>query len=122
MGPYRGEGTGEAQTESLGLVLTTMLTVDRASLCGSVVAKNPAATAGDAGSIPRWGRSSGEGNGTPLQSSCLENPTDRGAWPATVHGVAQSRTRLSDSTTTTYIGCKLVYIRRISNKDLLYTV
>ena len=41
----------------------------------------------------------GEGNGTPLQYSCLENPTDGGAWWATVHGVAHSRTRLSDSAT-----------------------
>ena len=42
----------------------------------------------------------GEGNGTPLQYSCLENPVDRGAWWATVHGVAKSRTRLSDFTFT----------------------
>ena len=41
-----------------------------------------------------------EGNGTPLQYSCLENPTDRGAWWAAVYGVAQSRTRLSDFTFT----------------------
>ena len=42
----------------------------------------------------------GEGNGTPLQSSCLENPMDRGAWWAAVHGVANSRTQLSDFTFT----------------------
>ena len=42
----------------------------------------------------------GEGDGTPLQSSCLENPMDRGAWWGTVHGVAKSRTRLSDFTFT----------------------
>ena len=42
----------------------------------------------------------GEGNGTPLQYSCLENPTDRGAWWAAVHGVAKSRTRLSNFTFT----------------------
>ena len=42
----------------------------------------------------------GEGNGTPLQYSCLENPTDRGAWWAAVHGVTKSRTRLSDFTFT----------------------
>ena len=40
----------------------------------------------------------GEGNGTPLQCSCLENPRDRGAWWAAVHGVAKSRTQLSDFT------------------------
>ena len=45
----------------------------------------------------------GEGNGTPLQHSCLENPTDRGAWWATVHGVAKSRTRLSDFTFTFHL-------------------
>ena len=56
--------------------------------------------AGDPGSIPGLGRSSGEGNGSPLQYSCLENPMDRGAWQAAVHGVAQSRTQLSDFTFT----------------------
>ena len=54
--------------------------------------------AGDPGSIPRLGRSPGEGNGSPLQHSCLENPMGRGAWQATVHGVAKSQTRLSDFT------------------------
>ena len=48
--------------------------------------------AGDLGLIPGSGRSPGEGNGNPLQCSCLENPMDRGAWWATVHGVAKSRT------------------------------
>ena len=46
-------------------------------------------------SIPGLGRSSGEGNGNPLQYSCLENPVDRGAWRATVHGVSRSRTQLN---------------------------
>ena len=45
--------------------------------------------AGDVGSVPGLGRSSGEGNGNPLQYSCLRNPMDRGAWRATVHGVAK---------------------------------
>ena len=53
---------------------------------------------GDLGLIPGSGRSPGEGNGNPLQYSCLENPMDRGAWWATVHRVAKSRTRLSDFT------------------------
>ena len=48
--------------------------------------------AGDLGSIPGSGRSPGEGNGNPLQSSCLENPVDGGAWYTTVHGVAKSQT------------------------------
>ena len=51
--------------------------------------KNPLANAGEVGSIPGSGRSPGEGNGNPLQYSCLENPRDRGAWQATVHGVAE---------------------------------
>ena len=50
----------------------------------------------DVGSIPGSGRSLGVGNGNPLQYSCLENPMDRGAWQATVHGVAKSQTQLSN--------------------------
>ena len=56
--------------------------------CGSAV-KNPPASAGDMNSIPGSERSPREGNGNPLQYSCLENPTDRGAWWATVHGVTK---------------------------------
>ena len=56
----------------------------------------PASNAGDLGSIPGSGRSPGEGNGNPLQYSCLENPMGGGAWWTTVHGVAKRRTRLSD--------------------------
>ena len=52
--------------------------------------------AGDPGSIPELGRSPGEGNGNLLQYSCLENPMDRGAWQAIVHGVAKSQIQLSD--------------------------
>ena len=58
--------------------------------------KESACNVGDPGLIPELGRSPREGNGNPLQCSSLENPMDRGAWRATVHGVAQSRTRLSD--------------------------
>ena len=54
----------------------------------------------DAGSIPGWGGAPGEESGYPLQYSCLENPTDGGAWWATVHGVAKSQTRLHDFTFT----------------------
>ena len=57
--------------------------------------KNPPANAGgvrDVGSIPRLERFSGRGHGNPLQSSCLENPMDRGAWQATVHRVIKSQT------------------------------
>ena len=56
---------------------------------GGSVVKNLPASAGNSGSIPRSGRSPGEGNGNPLQYSCMENPIDRGAWQATVHGVAK---------------------------------
>ena len=51
---------------------------------------------GDMGSIPGSGRSPREGNGNPLQCSCVENLMDRGVWQATVHGVAKSQTWLSD--------------------------
>ena len=58
--------------------------------------KNPPAGARDAGYIPGLGRSPGERNGNPLQYSCLENPMDRGAWQATVYGVAKSQTQISN--------------------------
>ena len=54
--------------------------------------KNPPASAGDAGLIPESGKSPGDGNGNPLQYSCLENPVDRGTWWATVHGLIKSQT------------------------------
>ena len=57
---------------------------------GGSVVKNLPANAGDSGSIPELGRSLGEGNDNSLQDSCLENSTDRGAWWATVHGVAKT--------------------------------
>ena len=63
---------------------------------GSAGKESTPSNAGDLGSIPGWGRSPGGGHGSPLQCSCLENPTDRGAWRAAVHGAAQSQTRLSD--------------------------
>ena len=63
---------------------------------GGSVVKNPPANAEDMGSIPGLGRSPGEGNGNSFQYSCLGNLMDRGVWWTTVHGVAQSRARLSD--------------------------
>ena len=57
----------------------------------SSVGKESACSAGDPGLIPGLGRSTGEGNGNPLQYSCLENPMDRGAWQAIVHGVTRVR-------------------------------
>ena len=61
---------------------------------GSSAGKEFACNAGDPGLIPGSGRSPGEGNGYPPQYSGLESSMDRGAWQATVHGVAKSRTRL----------------------------
>ena len=65
----------------------------RIVIINALVVKNPPADAGDlrdVGWIPGSGRSPGEGNGNPLQYSCLENPMDRGAWRATVHGVTEA--------------------------------
>ena len=64
-------------------------------LPGGSDCKESACNAGDPGSVPGLGRSPGEGNGNPLQYSCLENPMDRGAGWATSHGVAKSWTQLS---------------------------
>ena len=66
----------------------THTTVHLGFLGGSVV-KNPPANGGDTGLIPGSGRFPGGGNGNPFQYSCQENPMDRGAWWATVHGVAK---------------------------------
>ena len=59
---------------------------------GRSAGKESICNAGNPGSIPGLGRSPGEGMGYPFQCSCLENPMDRGAWQATVHGVAKSQT------------------------------
>ena len=63
---------------------------------GGLADKESACNVGDLGLIPGSGKSPGEGNGNPLQYSCLENPMDRAIWKVTVHGAAKSRTRLSD--------------------------
>ena len=65
---------------------------------GGSDSKASAHNSGDPGSIPGLGRSPGEGNGNPLQYSCLENSMDGGAWWATVHGVAKSQAQLSNFT------------------------
>ena len=72
--------------------------------------------AGDLGSIPGSGRSAVEGNGNPLQYYCLENPMDRGAWWATVHGVTKSQTRLSAFT---FLSFKVHNERMMLNKEAL---
>ena len=85
------------KTEDLSQHLNLLLgALKLRELLYSSVGKDSACNAGDLGSIPGSGRAPGEGHGNPLQYSCLENPMDRGAWQATVHGVAKSRTQLSD--------------------------
>ena len=79
------------------VVSLVMSGVEWTSLVAQMV-KASGYNAGDLGSIPGSGRSLGEGNGNPLQYSCLEDPMDGGAWWAAVHGVAMSWTRLSDFT------------------------
>ena len=76
---------------------------------GGSEVKASASNAGDPGSIPGLGRSPGEGNGNPLQYSCLEDPMDGGAWWSTVHGVAKSQTQLSDFTYTFTAPTNLCY-------------
>ena len=68
------------------------ISLNRKGFPGGSKDKASACSAGDPGSIPGLGRSPGEGNGNPLQYSCLENHMDRGAWRATVHGVEKSQT------------------------------
>ena len=87
----------------------------------AVVVKNLPANAGDRrdeDSVPGSGRSPGGGHGNPLQYSCLENPMDREAWWATVHGVAKSQTRLSDFT---YLLSLFRYLGKVLNSALTKT-
>ena len=80
--------------------------------------KASACNAGDLGSIPGLGRSPGGGHGNPLRYSCLENSMDRGAWWATVHRVAKSRTRLSDCTALYELHGEINASHRISTKQM----
>ena len=77
---------------------------------GGSDSKAPVCSAGDLDSFPGLGRSPGEGNGSLLQYSHLENPMDRGAWWATVHGIAKSWTRLRDSTFIFFHNMKKLYV------------
>ena len=76
---------------------------------GGSDSKASAYNAGDPGLIPGLGRSPGDGNGNPLQYYCLENPMDRGAWQATVHGVSKSWTQLCNFTFTSLTPWKESY-------------
>ena len=80
---------------SVNLFFFSILSFESCSMFGSD-GKESTCSEGDLGLIPGLGRSPGGGYGNSLQDSCLENPMDREAWQATVHGVAKSRTRLSD--------------------------
>ena len=84
--------------------------LSRFVIAGGSEVKASACNVGDLGSFPRSGRSPGEGNGNPLQYSCLENPMDRRAWWATVHGFPKSRTRLSDFTFTFFQGACVFHV------------
>ena len=79
-----------------------MVVIDIQGFLGGTSGKEPACQCRghkSANSVPGSGRSPGGGHGNPLQYSCLENPMDRGAWRATVHGVAQSQTQLKGLST-----------------------
>ena len=83
-------------------------------LPGGSVVKNPPANTGDTGLIPESGRPLGEGNGNPLQYSCLGNPMERGAWWATAHGVRKSQTQLKQLSMSPLSKC---YVVRIGNRS-----
>ena len=95
----KGRGTRD-QIANICWIIKKAREFQKTSSLVAQIVKASACNAGDLGSIPGWGRSSGEGNGNPLQYSCLENSMDGGAWWATVHGVTKSGTQLSDFTFT----------------------
>ena len=95
------EAGGDGGGEQIGLreskVQASRYKISKAGdVIGGSDGKESACIAGDPGSIPGSGRTSGEGHSNPIQCCCLENPMDRGAWRATVHGVTKSQTQLSD--------------------------
>ena len=87
--------------EFIGWLMFLVFTLTILSFPGSSVKKESACNVGDWCSIPGLGRSPGEGNGNPLQYSCLENPRQRRAWRATDHGVARVGHDLATKTATT---------------------
>ena len=106
---------GSSNVKILGLITCLSFRFSRVSLVAQMV--ESACNVGDPGLIPWSGRSPGEGNGNPLQYSCLENPMDGGTWQATVHGVAKNQTRLSDFT---FLGSKSMVTILIDFSQLLF--
>ena len=93
----RDLSSGALWLERPAIILVSLFSIIT-SFPGGLDSKESACSVGDPGSIAGWGRSSGEGNGNPLQYSCLENPMDRGAWQARIHRVTKSQTQLSNFT------------------------
>ena len=99
---------------------TQIATICEMGFPGGSKFKASTCNVGDLGSISGSGRCPGEGNGNPLQYSCLGNPVDAGAWWPTVHRVAKSRTRLSDFTFTFtfYLGCCKIHCNEYRSTDI----
>ena len=97
-----GEGMGQSGNPTFYTLYGCVCACMHTSICVMerlpwwLSGKESACNAGDVGLILGLGRSPEEGNGKPLQYSCLENPMDRGAWRVTVHGIAKNWTQLSD--------------------------
>ena len=90
-------GRSQSCRGSPGFNITKVTLPVKEGVPGGSDGKESACSVGDPGSIPEWGRSPGEGNGYPLQYSCLDNPRDRGAWRAPGQGVVlNNRIQLSD--------------------------
>ena len=83
---------GDVEQSELSLLVGKRINTTALGFPGQQVGTESVCSAGDLGSIPGSGRSPGGGNGNPLQYSFLENPMDRGAWQATVHGITKSQT------------------------------
>ena len=90
--PTQGSNPGLPHSRRILDQLSLLYVYRHMGFPGGSEVKVSACYAGDLGLIPGSGRSPGEGNGNPFQYSCLENPMDRGAWRATVHGVTESST------------------------------
>ena len=84
-----------AELHTVGCLLLGFVGIPKRSFPDGLAGKESVSNAGDPGLIPRTEKSAGKGNGNSLQYSCVENPMDRGAWQATVHGVTNNRTWLS---------------------------